>query len=250
MKFNRKRNTIKANRKMNRRPVQAAESYGWVVDDWRAQEAYDFAIDSGWWDEADLNADIVRAISQEELAACLAFIFRNNDFQAWNEYSEGSDEEDIEESRKLRGKSTVKANRRNRVVAAKNGNASASKIKKFIEDSVNTLQTTDYTNCRLVLDDDLCLYVGYASGFDTEDGYAICAKIAERNDGDWADFEYLNMPWNTYNDNDGSTGVFEGDVYDTDIEITPGEDYTQDAQWLADSYVEIRNLLDEGKLTF
>lgn len=143
----------------------------------------------------------------------------------------------------------INANRRRRVMAANNGNASVSKIKKFIEDSVNSLQTSDYTNSRLILDDDLCLYVGYAGGFDTKDGYAICAKIAERNDADWADFDYLNMPWNTYSDNDGSTGVFEGDVYDTDIEITPGEDYTQDAQWLADSYVEIRNLLDEGKLT-
>ena len=108
MRINRKRN-IKSNRKVGRRPVKAAESYGWVVDDWRAQEAYDFAIDSGWWNEADLNADIVKAISQEELAACLAFIFRNNDFQAWNEYSEGSDEEDIEESRNLRGRKSVTA---------------------------------------------------------------------------------------------------------------------------------------------
>jgi hypothetical protein len=91
--------------------------------------------------------------------------------------------------------------------------------------------------------------VGYSDGFDTEDGYAICAKIAERNDADWADFDYLNMPWNTYSDNGGSTGVFEGDVYDTNIEIIPGEDYTQDAQWLADSYATIRNLLDEGMLT-
>lgn len=114
MKINRKKNNIKSNRKINRRPIKAAESYGWVVDDWRAQEAYDFAIDSGWWNEADLNADIVRAISQEELAACLAFIFRNNDFQAWNEYSEGSDDEDedIEESRKLRGKRSIKSSKR------------------------------------------------------------------------------------------------------------------------------------------
>ena len=142
----------------------------------------------------------------------------------------------------------VKASKR-RVLAANNSNVSVSKIKKFIEDSVNNLQNTNYTNSRLILDNDLCLYVGYSDGFDTEDGYAICAKIAERNDGDWADFDYLNMPWNTYDDNDGSTGVFEGDVYDTNIEITPGEDYSQDAQWLADSYTEIRNLLDEGKLT-
>ena len=145
----------------------------------------------------------------------------------------------------------IKANRKkNRVAAASGGNVTSSKIKKFIADSVNTLQTTDYTNCRLILDGDLCLYVGYSDGFDTEDGYAICAKIAERNDGDWADYDWLNMPYNTYNDNDGTTGVFEGDVYDTNLEIEPGADYTQDAQWLADSYKEIRSLLDEGKLAF
>ena len=146
------------------------------------------------------------------------------------------------------GKKSVKANHR-KVMAANSGNASASKIKKFIEDAVVDLQNESSTNNRLVLDNDLCLYVGYSDGFDTEDGYAICAKIAERNDADWADFDYLNMPWNTYSDNDGTTGVFEGDVYDTEVEITPGEDYTQDAQWLADSYAEIRNLLDDGKLT-
>jgi len=358
-----------ASKSMNRKKsINAAESYGWVVDENEAWEAYEFACD--YFGKEELDDQIVSSLSVDELASSLAFIFRMNDFREWEErneedieesrklrgrksiksskrntrrpvmamrltrdfsefrpwsgavdtwntladydkldvlesildstyidengegimsetelndllwfepetvyewvglyyndetgevsdepfddddYDEDDEDEDIEESTKVRGKKSVKANRKNRVMAANNGNASVSKIKKFIEDSVNNLQTTDYTNCRLVLDDDLCLYVGYSSGFDTEDGYAICAKIAERNDADWADFDYLNMPWNTYNDNDGSTGVFEGDVYDTDTEITPGEDYTQDAQWLADSYVEIRNLLDEGKLTF
>lgn len=81
----------------SKRPIKAAESYGWVVDDWEAQEAYDFAIESGWWDEASLNADIVKAISQEELAACLAFIFRNNDFQEWNERNDSDDDDEYEE---------------------------------------------------------------------------------------------------------------------------------------------------------
>lgn len=88
--------SVLANKKC-KRPIKAAESYGWVVDDWEAQEAYDFAIESGWWDEASLNADIVRAISQEELAACLAFIFRNNDFQEWNERNNDEDEDYEEE---------------------------------------------------------------------------------------------------------------------------------------------------------
>lgn len=90
--------SIRANQNSKkRRPIKAAESYGWVVDDWEAQEAYDFAIESGWWDETSLNADIVRAISQEELAACLAFIFRNNDFQEWNERNNDEDEDYEEE---------------------------------------------------------------------------------------------------------------------------------------------------------
>ena len=79
------------------RRVMAAESYGWEVPDDRAQEAYDFAIESGWWDEASLNEDIVRAISSDELAACLAFIFRNNDFQPWDDYLNGVESEDEDE---------------------------------------------------------------------------------------------------------------------------------------------------------
>lgn len=115
-----RKRTIKANRSIrsksrSRRPVKAAESYGWVVEDWEAQEAYGFAIDSGWWDEESLNADIVKAISSEELAACLAFIFRVNDFQAWDERNE-EDEDDIEESYRIKGKKSIRANkaRRNR----------------------------------------------------------------------------------------------------------------------------------------
>ena len=80
-----------------RRPITAAESYGWEVPDDRAQEAYDFAIESGWWDEASLNEDIVRAISSDELAACLAFIFRNNDFQPWDDHLNGVESEDEDE---------------------------------------------------------------------------------------------------------------------------------------------------------
>ena len=88
---------ISASTKTRKRRVMAAESYGWEVPDDRAQEAYDFAIESGWWDEASLNADIVRAISSDELAACLAFIFRNNDFQPWDDYLNGVESEDEDE---------------------------------------------------------------------------------------------------------------------------------------------------------
>lgn len=86
-----------ASTRIGKRRIMAAESYGWEVPDDRAQEAYDFAIESGYWDEASLNADIVNAISTDELAACLAFIFRMNDFQPWDDYLNGESSEDEDE---------------------------------------------------------------------------------------------------------------------------------------------------------
>ena len=105
-------------RPMRKSNIKAAESYGWVVEDWDAQEAYEFACD--YFGEEDLNAQIVKAISNDELAACLAFIFRMNEFSEWEEYKNGADEEDedIESSTrpKRKGgmvvKSSVRKNRR------------------------------------------------------------------------------------------------------------------------------------------
>ncbi|MBO7212352.1 MAG: hypothetical protein J6V44_15300 [Methanobrevibacter sp.] len=67
--------------------LDEAESYGWVVDDSEAYDAYDFAIDSGWWTKEQLNQDIVDCISSKELAECLAFIFRNAEFKDWENRS-------------------------------------------------------------------------------------------------------------------------------------------------------------------
>ena len=64
-----------------RRNLKEAESYGWVVNDWEAQEAYDFACD--YFGEEDLNSQIVRCLGSDELAACLAYIFRMNEFDEW-----------------------------------------------------------------------------------------------------------------------------------------------------------------------
>lgn len=66
--------------------IAAAESYGWVVETWEADEAYAMACE--YFGEEDINAQIVDAISKDELAACLAFIFRMNDFDEWNERNE------------------------------------------------------------------------------------------------------------------------------------------------------------------
>ena len=76
-----------------KRPIKAAESYGWVVEDWEAWDAYEFAIDSGYWDEATLNADIVQTLGTDELASSLAYIFRMNDFRQWKGEDEDEDED-------------------------------------------------------------------------------------------------------------------------------------------------------------
>lgn len=116
LKPSKRNRSVTASNRRDRKPVKAAESDGWVVEDWDAQEAYEYACD--YFGEEDLNAQIVNAISNEELAACLAFIFRMNEFYEWEEYKNGSDEEDIESStrHKRKGgmvvKSSVRRNRR------------------------------------------------------------------------------------------------------------------------------------------
>lgn len=77
-----KRNRVVSN--SNHRRITAAESYGWVVESYEANEAYDLAAE--YFGEEDLNAQIVQSLGSDVLAACLAFIFRMNDFREWDEY--------------------------------------------------------------------------------------------------------------------------------------------------------------------
>lgn len=116
---------------------------------------------------------------------------------------------------------------------------SRDKVAKFIEDSKEELLASENEGgCyRLVLDDDLCLYVGWESGFNKDnghDGWEVCAKIAERNDYDWADFEFLNMPW--YSN--------DGEVWDTSI----SDPDASDADWFIKSYEGIRDALDNNEI--
>lgn len=116
---------------------------------------------------------------------------------------------------------------------------SRDKVAKFIEDSKEELLSSEDDGgcCRLVLDDDLCLYVGWESGFDKDnghDGWEVCAKIAERNDYDWADFEFLNMPWSSD----------DGEVWDTSVSNPDASD----ADWFIKSYEGIRDALDNNEI--
>lgn len=72
--------------------IQEAIDYGWEVDTDEAMEAYDMAVDAlgkEYVDEA-----IIRCIGYEKLADCLAYIFRMNDFQEWNEYKKNKQTEE------------------------------------------------------------------------------------------------------------------------------------------------------------
>ena len=80
---------------VRRRPIKAAESYGWVVESWEANDAYEMACES--FGEEDVNAQIVGTLSSDELAECLAYLFRMWDFREWDERNE-DDEDDYDES--------------------------------------------------------------------------------------------------------------------------------------------------------
>lgn len=124
---------------------------------------------------------------------------------------------------------------------------SASDLAEFIEDSVNTLLTTDYTNCRYELDDTWAVYVGWSDGFDEDDesvyhneynpSAAICCKIADMKDALWTDYDWCNMPYNEET----------GDVWDTDSAISPNENYQQTATWLLDEYKQIVETYGNGE---
>jgi hypothetical protein len=83
-----------------RKGLKEAESYGWEVPDDMANEAYEFACD--YFGKDEMNQQIINCISNEELAACLAYLFRMWDFREWDEYLEGNNEEDFDESYNMR----------------------------------------------------------------------------------------------------------------------------------------------------
>lgn len=61
--------------------LKEAENGGWVVDSSEAQEAYNLAAQE--MGEDTINSAIIRVLSDETLAQCLAYIFRQYDFRQW-----------------------------------------------------------------------------------------------------------------------------------------------------------------------
>ena len=73
-----------------------AESYGWVVNEDEAKEAYYFFCDHIGKEEVD--DAIVESLSVDELASSLAFLFRMYEFEEW--YKRNSVEDDYDEFEK------------------------------------------------------------------------------------------------------------------------------------------------------
>lgn len=89
--------TIKLNETDLRRMVEnvltewigEAVDGGWEVDENEAQEAYRFACEQ--LGKESVDEQIIQSMSSSELAACLAFIFRMNDFQEWENYKQSKE---------------------------------------------------------------------------------------------------------------------------------------------------------------
>lgn len=137
------------------------------------------------------------------------------------------------------------------LINLKESTASISDLAKFIKEKVNTLMTTNYTNSKYNLDDDLAVYVGWSDGYDTEEildydlykeespSWRINAGIKVRNDSDWADYDYLDFPW--YPD---------GEVWDTGVTINKNTDYEDVARWLLKNYPNIVEAHKKGEIYY
>ncbi len=103
----------KSKKDKNKKPVKSgrfiksAEDGGWVVEDWDANEAYNFA--SEYFGKENLDEQIVQSLGTDELAACLAYIFRMNDFCEWDDYKNGNEIESAHHDKFKNKKKPVKS---------------------------------------------------------------------------------------------------------------------------------------------
>lgn len=125
---------------------------------------------------------------------------------------------------------------------------SASDLAKFIEESVDNLLAGTATNNQYKLDNDWAVYVGWSDAGYTDDfesvihdenepSWVICAKIATTHEAVWADYDFCDMPY------DEETG----EVWDTDMGISPEESYPNTAAWLLDEYNELIRQIESGE---
>lgn len=108
----RNKKSVKSACGKGKKSVKAAESYGWVVEESEAWDAYEAACNA--WGKDYVDDQIVSGLSTDELAASLAFMFRMNDEDPYhgNDDEDEDDEDEIEESVRSKGRRPVKASKR------------------------------------------------------------------------------------------------------------------------------------------
>lgn len=230
-----KRNPKSANKQEGlKMQINEAESYGWVVNDYQAREAYDFACE--YFGEEDLNAQIVGTLSDEELASSLAFLFRMNDFREWEESLEGNedgDEDDFDESCKRTNKKVVKESKENNLNI--NVNTIARQVNAAIKEAVTYINSGDaYPTWHWILTSDdeynYEIVLGFNSGFEPNDnefidsdGNGLCLK--------WARIK-KNSAMNEYDiDYEMPYDEVTGDVWYSEIFVN-SFDETDTVKWL------------------
>ena len=125
---------------------------------------------------------------------------------------------------------------------------SASDLAEFMKDSVDTLLNSGAGNCQYELDPDWAVYVGWSKTDYTDDfesvihypddpSWVICCKIATMHEMVWADYDWCDMPYNDAT----------GEVWDTDMAISPEENYQQTATWLLQQYDELIRQIESGE---
>ena len=121
------------------------------------------------------------------------------------------------------------------------------RIKNWAEKSVKWLIEQDEGCCEYKLDNDLSIFCGWSDGYDpADDGikpkedltFRINIGIKGNHEYMKTDYDWLVAPY------DDKTG----DVWDTDITVSPEGVSDDDIQWLINQYKEIRQALDDNDI--
>lgn len=122
-----------------------------------------------------------------------------------------------------------------------------SRIKNWAKKSIDWLIEQDQGCCEYKLDNDLSIFCGWSDGYDpADDGikpkedltFRINIGIKGNHEYMKTDYDWLVAPY------DDKTG----DVWDTDITVSPEGVSDDDIQWLINQYKEIRQALDDNDI--
>ena len=190
--------------------IKEAESYGWVVDDWKAQEAYDMFCDYIGKEEA--NEAIVRCLGNEELAACLAYLFRMYEFHELEESQEESedDEEEFDEGCGRKSKKSKKSKKKSMKESKVTGNFHGLPDMKFVwhntQSDPGVIYKGKYFNANEIDDSLWVSFEEYCSETGVVDDYDMFEQWVSENKDEVYDTVETMIEYGNYEDIDEVTG--------------------------------------------